>query len=178
MKTSTERILTTHVGSIPRPESVRALLRARLGGQAIDEAELAARAAEAVTEVVRRQAEVGLDIVSDGEISKTSFLAYTDERLTGFVPAAANDPSAAPTSAGGPWARRVDSRRWRTRRRPRSGNRRRLRLRPGGSVPAPAPHCDVGQVRGARPGSAARLRPPVGVRAAATSQTRAGDHGA
>src|SRR5437899_3333034 len=47
MKTSTERILTTHVGSIPRPESVRALLRARLAGQAIDEAELAARAAEA-----------------------------------------------------------------------------------------------------------------------------------
>ena len=50
--------------------------------------------------MVRRQAEVGLDIVSDGEISKTSFLACTDERLTGFVPAAANDPSAAPTSAG------------------------------------------------------------------------------
>ena len=114
MKTSTDRILTTHVGSIPRPENVRALLRARLGGQAIDEAELAARAAEAVTEVVRRQAEVGLDIVSDGEMSKTSFLAYTDERLTGFVPAAANDPSAAPTGAGGAWARRVDSRReWR-----------------------------------------------------------------
>ena len=66
MKTSTERILTTHVGSIPRPESIRALLRARLGGQPIDEAELAARAAEAVREVVRRQAEVGLDVVSDG----------------------------------------------------------------------------------------------------------------
>ena len=53
MKTSTARILTTHVGSIPRPESIRALLRARLGGQAIDEAELAVRAAEAVTEVIR-----------------------------------------------------------------------------------------------------------------------------
>src|SRR6185503_13345530 len=114
MKTSTDRVLTSHVGSIPRPENVRALLRTRLGGQAIDEAELAARAAEAVTEVVRRQAEVGLDIVSDGEMSKTSFLAYTDERLTGFVPAAANDPSAAPTGAGGVWARRVESRReWR-----------------------------------------------------------------
>jgi len=114
MKTSTDRVLTTHVGSIPRPENVRALLRARLGGQAIDEAELGVRAAEAVAEVVRRQAEVGLDIVSDGEMSKTSFLAYTDERLTGFVPAAANDPSAALTGAGGPWARRVDSRReWR-----------------------------------------------------------------
>ncbi|PYN30773.1 MAG: hypothetical protein DME01_26140 [Candidatus Rokuibacteriota bacterium] len=53
MKTSAERILTSHVGSIPRPESIRALLRARLGGQAIDEAELAVRAAEAVTEVLR-----------------------------------------------------------------------------------------------------------------------------
>jgi 5-methyltetrahydropteroyltriglutamate--homocysteine methyltransferase len=115
MKTSAERILTTHVGSIPRPESIRALLRARLGGQPIAEAELAARAAEAVTEVVRRQAEVGLDVVSDGEMSKTSFLAYTDDRLTGFVTTtAATDPSAALTGAGGFWSRRVDSRReWR-----------------------------------------------------------------
>ena len=115
MKTSTERILTTHVGSIPRPESVRVLLRARLAGKPIDEAELAARAAEAVTDVVRRQAQVGLDVVSDGEMSKTSFLAYTDDRLTGFVTTtAATDPSAALTGAGGAWARRVDSRReWR-----------------------------------------------------------------
>src|SRR5262245_66055892 len=59
MKTSTERILTTHVGSIPRPESIRTLLRARLDGQAVAESELAARTAEAVTEVVHRQAEVG-----------------------------------------------------------------------------------------------------------------------
>jgi 5-methyltetrahydropteroyltriglutamate--homocysteine methyltransferase len=115
MKTSTERILTTHVGSLPRPESIRALLRARLGGQAIDEAELATRAAEAVAEAVRRQAEVGLDVVSDGEMSKTSFLAYTDDRLTGFAATTgAADPSAALTGAGGAWARRVDSRReWR-----------------------------------------------------------------
>jgi len=115
MKTSTERILTTHVGSIPRPESVRALLRARLGGQPIDEAELAAMATEAVTDVVRRQGEVGLDVVSDGEMSKTSFLGYTDDRLTGFVSTtAATDPSMALTAAGGAWARRVDSRReWR-----------------------------------------------------------------
>lgn len=114
MKTSTERILTTHVGSLPRPESIRTLLRARLGGQPVDEAELAGRAAEAVSDVVRRQAEVGLDVVSDGEMSKTSFLAYTDDRLTGFVStAAASDPSAA-LSGSGFWTRRVDSRReWR-----------------------------------------------------------------
>src|SRR5215471_14542366 len=54
MKTSTARILTTHVGSIPRPESIRTLLRARLGGQAMAESELAARTAEAVADVVRR----------------------------------------------------------------------------------------------------------------------------
>jgi 5-methyltetrahydropteroyltriglutamate--homocysteine methyltransferase len=115
MKTSTERILTTHVGSIPRPEGVRSLLRARLAGQPIDEDELATRAAEAVKEVVRRQAEVGLDVVSDGEMSKTSFLGYTDARLTGFVTSpAGTDPSAALTTAGGAWARRVESRReWR-----------------------------------------------------------------
>jgi 5-methyltetrahydropteroyltriglutamate--homocysteine methyltransferase len=112
MKTSTERILTTHVGSIPRPESIRMLLRARLGGQAGAESELAALTAEAVTDVVRRQAEVGLDVVSDGEMGKTSFLAYTDDRLTGFVTTtAATDPSAAQTGAGGAWSRRVDSRR-------------------------------------------------------------------
>ena len=114
MKTSTDRILTTHVGSIPRPESIQALLRARVNGQSIDEAQLAARVAEAVTAVVRQQAEVGLDVVSDGEMSKTSFLAYTDDRLTGFVTTTApTDPSAAMTG-GGVWARRVDSRReWR-----------------------------------------------------------------
>jgi 5-methyltetrahydropteroyltriglutamate--homocysteine methyltransferase len=113
MKTSTERILTTHVGSIPRPESILALLRARLAGQPVDEAVLAARVVEAVTAVVRRQAEVGLDVVSDGEMSKTSFLAYTDDRLTGFVTTTApTDPSAA--MSDGIWARRVDSRReWR-----------------------------------------------------------------
>jgi 5-methyltetrahydropteroyltriglutamate--homocysteine methyltransferase len=115
MKTSTERILTTHVGSIPRPDSVRSLLRARLAGQRVDEAELAARATEAVADVVRRQGEVGLDVVSDGEMSKTSFLGYTDARLSGFVSTTApTDPSAALSATGGAWARRVDSRReWR-----------------------------------------------------------------
>lgn len=113
MKTSTDRVLTTHVGSIPRPESITTLLRARLDGRPVDEGELAARVGEAVAEVVRKQAEIGLDVVSDGEMSKTSFLAYADERLTGFVASTApTDPSAA--RAGGVWARRVDSRReWR-----------------------------------------------------------------
>lgn len=114
MKTSTDRILTTHVGSIPRPESIKALLRARLSGQTIDQEQLAARVAEAVTEVVRQQARVGLDVISDGEMSKTSFLSYAEERLTGFVTLPVDDPSAPATATGSPWARRIDTRReWR-----------------------------------------------------------------
>jgi 5-methyltetrahydropteroyltriglutamate--homocysteine methyltransferase len=114
MKTSTDRILTTHVGSLPRPESIKALLRARLSGQTLDEAQLLARIAEAVTEVVRQQAEVGLDVVSDGEMSKTSFLGYAEARLTGFVPMTADAPAVPSTNVGGSWARRIDTRReWR-----------------------------------------------------------------
>jgi len=111
MKISTQRILTTHVGSIPRPDSITTLLRARLSGQAIDEARLAKHVAEAIGEVVRRQAEVGLDVVSDGEMGKTTFLAYTDERLAGFVPLKADDPNVPFSNVGGSWARRIDTRR-------------------------------------------------------------------
>ncbi len=114
MKTSTNRILTTHVGSIPRPESIRQLVRARLAGQAVDSEELAARVKNAVADVVRRQAECGVDIVSDGEMSKTSFLAYTDERLTGFTPMRPDDPNVPASNTSGSWARRLDTRReWR-----------------------------------------------------------------
>ena len=114
MKISANRILTTHVGSIPRPESIRALLRARVGGQTVDEVHLSARVVEAVTEVVRQQARAGIDVVSDGEMGKTSFLAYTDERLTGFVSMTAEDPNVPSSNAGGSWARRIDTRReWR-----------------------------------------------------------------
>ena len=76
MKTSTDRILTTHVGSIPRPDSIRSLLRARLDGQPVDAGQLAARVREAVADVVGQQAACGIDVVSDGEMSKTSFIAY------------------------------------------------------------------------------------------------------
>ena len=114
MKSSAGRILTTHVGSMPRPESIKALLRARLAGQPVDEARLATLVEEAVADVVRRQAQVGLDVVSDGEMGKTSFLAYADDRLTGFVPIPAGDPGLPSSNAGGSWARRIDTRReWR-----------------------------------------------------------------
>jgi len=114
MRTSTDHILTTHVGSIPRPESIRELLRARLDGRPVDAKELGARVKSAVADVVRKQAECGIDIVSDGEMSKTSFLGYTDERLTGFVPMKPDDPKVPASNTSGSWARRLDTRReWR-----------------------------------------------------------------
>jgi 5-methyltetrahydropteroyltriglutamate--homocysteine methyltransferase len=93
---------------------VKALLRTRLSGQPLDQTELAARVAEAVNAVVRQQAEIGLDVISDGEMSKVSFLAYAEERLTGFVPLAVEAPTVPSSNVGGPWARRIDTRReWR-----------------------------------------------------------------
>lgn len=114
MKTSTSRILTTHVGSMPRPDHLTALLRTRLDGQVIDEDQLAMHIDEAVKEVVRQQAATGLDVISDGEMSKASFLAYADERLTGFVTLTAENPELPSSNAGGSWARRIETRReWR-----------------------------------------------------------------
>jgi 5-methyltetrahydropteroyltriglutamate--homocysteine methyltransferase len=84
MKTSTQRILTTHVGSMPRPEDIQEMLRARQSNQPVDQQAFAERVQSAVAEVVRQQAECGIDIVTDGEISKTGFNAYAYERLTGF----------------------------------------------------------------------------------------------
>ena len=107
MKTSTDRILTTQVGSIPRPESVKELLRARLEGTHIDEGQLAERVQEAVADVVRRQNQAGIDIVSDGEMSKTSFVLYTDQRLTGFSQVVMGDTSMPASNQAGPWVRRI-----------------------------------------------------------------------
>ena len=110
MKTSHDRILTTHVGSIPRPEAIKEMLRARLGGEHVDEKELADRVQEAVADVVRRQSEAEIDVVSDGEMSKTSFILYTDERLTGFTQVGMEEPSMPASNLAGPWARRIESR--------------------------------------------------------------------
>ena len=84
MKRSTERILTTHVGSLARPDSLIPLLRLREYGQPYDREELAKLVAEAVTEVVKRQVEAGIDIVTDGEQGKSSFYGYIVERFSGF----------------------------------------------------------------------------------------------
>ncbi len=83
MKTSTDRIITTHAGSLPRPPDLLELVRARLTGRPYDERELAAEVTRSVEALTRRQADIGLDVVSDGEMSKPSFLGYITERLGG-----------------------------------------------------------------------------------------------
>lgn len=80
---STDCILTTHAGSLPRPDDLRAMVQTQGRGEAVDQAALDARLAAAVTEVVKKQAECGLDIVNDGELSKTNFTDYVARRLAG-----------------------------------------------------------------------------------------------
>jgi 5-methyltetrahydropteroyltriglutamate--homocysteine methyltransferase len=84
MKTSTERILTTHVGSLPRPQEVVDLLFAQDRGEPYDEAKFEEVMTRRVREVVGQQAEAGIDIASDGEMSKISYATYIRHRLTGF----------------------------------------------------------------------------------------------
>ena len=81
MKQSTERILTTHVGSLPRPSDLLEMIQAKERGEAFDAAALSARGKGAVAEVVRRQAESGIDIIADGEMGRFGFIPYVNERL-------------------------------------------------------------------------------------------------
>jgi 5-methyltetrahydropteroyltriglutamate--homocysteine methyltransferase len=97
MKRSTERILTTFVGSLARPPDLVELLKTKESGQPYDRQKFDGRVKSAVAEIVRRQAEAGVDIVSDGEQSKAGFVNYIGERLAGF------EPRPAPPRAG-PWA--------------------------------------------------------------------------
>ncbi len=84
MKLSTDRILTTHVGSLPRPQEVVDLLFAQDRGEEIDEAQFNETMRRSAADLVKRQAEAGIDIVSDGETSKISYATYIRHRLTGF----------------------------------------------------------------------------------------------
>ena len=91
MRASSDRILTTHVGSLPRSQAVTDALFAHEKGAALDEA--AARTfSDAVSEVVRRQVDAGVDIVSDGETSKISYATYIRDRLTGFAGDSPREP--------------------------------------------------------------------------------------
>jgi 5-methyltetrahydropteroyltriglutamate--homocysteine methyltransferase len=84
MKRSTERFLTTHTGSLPRPEDLIRMMYAKEEGVPVDAAALSQRVAAAVAEVVRKQSDAGVDIVNDGEMSKPSYATYIKDRLSGF----------------------------------------------------------------------------------------------
>jgi 5-methyltetrahydropteroyltriglutamate--homocysteine methyltransferase len=84
MRLSTDRILTTHVGSLPRPQALVDALLQKDRGEVRDEAAYDAVIAQAVDEVVARQVEVGIDVPSDGEASKVSYSTYMMDRLNGF----------------------------------------------------------------------------------------------
>ncbi|HEX7273383.1 MAG TPA: cobalamin-independent methionine synthase II family protein [Casimicrobiaceae bacterium] len=84
MKRSTERFLTTHTGSLPRPEDLIRAMYAKEEGVPVEAAALERRVASAVEEVVRKQAEAGIDVINDGEMSKPSYATYIKDRLAGF----------------------------------------------------------------------------------------------
>jgi 5-methyltetrahydropteroyltriglutamate--homocysteine methyltransferase len=85
MKRSTDRILVTHVGSLVRPLAVREIMAAREQDLPYDNAAFAMLLRQEVTNVVRQQAEAGVDVISDGEYGKAGWIRYVAERLGGFV---------------------------------------------------------------------------------------------
>src|SRR2546430_934460 len=95
MKRSTERILTTHAGSLPRPGDLLEMIQAKATGRAYDHEAFATRVTRAVGEIVLKQAELGVDVIDDGEMGKPGFIPYVNERLSGFEP----DPE----GRGSPW---------------------------------------------------------------------------
>ena len=119
MKRSTDRILTTHVGSLSRPDDLVTVLTAKDRGQPYDRAAYTRLVREAVTDAVRRQTDAGVDVVTDGEQGKASFFGYVVERFTGFErqpappgqdgstrAARAESTATSPTTTGGPSASR------------------------------------------------------------------------
>jgi 5-methyltetrahydropteroyltriglutamate--homocysteine methyltransferase len=92
--TDSDRILTTHVGSLPRSAAVASLIFARENGEQVDPAAFEEVIASAVDEAVRKQKESGVDIVSDGEMSKISYATYIKDRISGFEGDCARTPPA------------------------------------------------------------------------------------
>jgi 5-methyltetrahydropteroyltriglutamate--homocysteine methyltransferase len=84
MKSSTDRILTTHVGSLPRPDDLFAMMLSRIDGKPVDDSAYASRVRTAVRDSVREQVGAGLDVVNDGEMGKPSFITYAAARLDGL----------------------------------------------------------------------------------------------
>ena len=81
---SADRVLVTHAGSLPRPDDVAEMVWARIDGKEVDDAAFQQRLESAVQEIVGRQREQGVDIVSDGELSKPGFSTYVSDRFSGF----------------------------------------------------------------------------------------------
>jgi 5-methyltetrahydropteroyltriglutamate--homocysteine methyltransferase len=81
---NTDRIQTTHIGSLPRPHAVLDLMKAKFNGEPYDQKVYDATVAKGVADNVRKQVECGIDIVTDGEVSKPGFFTYIQERLEGF----------------------------------------------------------------------------------------------
>ncbi len=84
MQRSTDRFLTTHTGSLPRPDDLIRMMYAKEEGVPVEAVALEQRVANAVAEVVRKQADAGIDIINDGEMSKPSYATYIKDRLSGF----------------------------------------------------------------------------------------------
>src|SRR4051812_4790382 len=84
MKRSTDRILTTHTGSLPRPADLIEQLRHKEYGEPVDETQLAQHVRQAVIDVVKKQVECGVDVVSDGEQGKPGYATYIHNRVRGF----------------------------------------------------------------------------------------------
>ena len=93
MKRSDQRILTTHVGSLPRPPDLLRMVLAKDRGEPHDENALREALQRSVRAIVRRQAEVGLDVIDDGEFGKPGFMHYVNQRLSGFEPVREAVPS-------------------------------------------------------------------------------------
>jgi 5-methyltetrahydropteroyltriglutamate--homocysteine methyltransferase len=104
MKTSTDRIITTHAGSLPRPDDVLELIRAKMAGSDYDQGALDKAVDKAVNDCVAHQSKIGIDIPADGELSKPSFLGYITERLGGIT--VTEEPF------GNPWAGSKENNDW------------------------------------------------------------------
>src|ERR1041385_1841588 len=81
---STDRFLTTHTGSLPRPDDLIQMMYAKESGVPVEAAALGARVRSAVAEIVKKQADAGIDVINDGEMSKPSYATYVKDRLSGF----------------------------------------------------------------------------------------------
>ncbi len=84
MQRSTDRFLTTHTGSLPRPDDLIQMMYAKESGVPVESVALAARVRSAVAEIVKKQVDAGVDLVNDGELSKPSYATYVKDRLAGF----------------------------------------------------------------------------------------------